>query len=88
MEVLYDLGRANVDANALSCKHRCNHLIVQSHFFYCDPKEPRLRVVRHGKLNKIALIPSIKEDVVATQRTDVGMSHLRRRLELGEAHCF
>jgi hypothetical protein len=39
-------------------------------------------------LNNIAPILTIKEDVIAAQRTDVGMSHLRRRLELGEAQCF
>jgi hypothetical protein len=30
-------------------------------------------------------IPTIKEDVIAAQRMDVGMGHLHRRLELGEA---
>jgi hypothetical protein len=39
-------------------------------------------------LNNIALIPTIKEDVIATQKMDVGMSHIYRRLELGEAKCF
>jgi hypothetical protein len=39
-------------------------------------------------LNNIALIPTIKEDVIATQIMDVAMGHIRRRLELGEAHCF
>jgi hypothetical protein len=39
-------------------------------------------------LNNIALIPTIKEDVIAAQGTDVGMGHLRRRLELGEAQWF
>jgi hypothetical protein len=45
-------------------------------------------VVPHGRLNNIALIPTIKEDVIAAQRTDVGMGHLCQRLELGEAQCF
>jgi hypothetical protein len=39
-------------------------------------------------LNNIALIPTIKEDVIAAQRTDIGMGHLRQKLELGEAQCF
>jgi hypothetical protein len=39
-------------------------------------------------LNNIALIPTIKEDVITAQRTDVGMGHIRQRLELGEAQCF
>jgi hypothetical protein len=33
-------------------------------------------------LNNIALIPTIKEDVIAAQIMDVGMGHLCRRLEL------
>jgi hypothetical protein len=39
-------------------------------------------------LNNIALIPTIKEDVIAAPRMDVGMGHICRRLEMGEAQCF
>jgi hypothetical protein len=39
-------------------------------------------------LNNIAHIPTIKEDVIATQGTAIAMGHLHRRLELGEAQCF
>jgi hypothetical protein len=42
----------------------------------------------HGRLNNISLIPTIKEDAIVGQRTDVGMGRLRRRLDLGEAQCF
>jgi hypothetical protein len=88
LEVHYHPGKANVVANALSRKHRFNNLSIQSHHSCCNPEEVSLRVVPHGSLNNIALIPTIKEDVIAAQKTDVGMEHLRRRLELGEAHCF
>jgi hypothetical protein len=44
-------------------------------------------VVPHGRLNNIALIPTIKEDIAA-QRTDVGMGHLRQRMEWREAQSF
>jgi hypothetical protein len=47
-----------------------------------------LRVIPHGRLNNIALILTIKEDVITAQRTDVGMGHIRTRLELGEAQYF
>jgi hypothetical protein len=30
----------------------------------------------------------VEEDIVAAQRTDIGMGHLRQRMESGEAHCF
>jgi hypothetical protein len=88
LEVYYHPGNATVVADALSRKHRCNHLIVQPHSSCCDSKESSLRVVPHGKLNNIALIPTIKEDVITTQRMDAGMGHLCQRLELGEAQCF
>jgi hypothetical protein len=39
-------------------------------------------------LNNIVLIPTIKEDVIAAQRMNAEMSHIHRRLELGEAKCF
>jgi hypothetical protein len=39
-------------------------------------------------LNNIALIPTIKEDIIAAQSTDIGMGHIHQRLELGEAQCL
>jgi hypothetical protein len=53
-----------------------------------DPEEPSLRVISKGALNNIALIPTIKEEVIAAQKPDVGMGHIRRRLQMGEAQCF
>jgi hypothetical protein len=88
LEVHYHPGKANVVADALSRKHRCNHITVQSHSACCDPEELSLRVVPHGRLNNIALIPTIKEDIIVAQRMDIGMGHLCQRLELGEAQCF
>jgi hypothetical protein len=42
LEVHYHSGKANVVADALSRKHRCNHLTVQSHSTCCDPEESSL----------------------------------------------
>jgi hypothetical protein len=42
LEVHYHPGKANVVVDALSRKHRCNHLTFQSHSSYCDPEEPSL----------------------------------------------
>jgi hypothetical protein len=60
LEVHYHPGKANVVADALSHKHQCNHLSIQSHHACCDPEESSLRVAPHGSLNNIALIPSVK----------------------------
>jgi hypothetical protein len=88
LEVHYHPGKANVVADALSRKHRCNHIMVQPYPSCRDPEEPSLRVVPHGRLNNIALIPTTKEDIIAAQRMDVGMGHLHHRIESGEAQCF
>jgi hypothetical protein len=88
LEVHYHPGKANVVADALSHKHRCNHITVQPHLSCCDPEGPSLQVAPHGRLNNIALILAIKEDIIVAKRTDVGMGHLHRRIESGEAQCF
>jgi hypothetical protein len=88
LEVHYHPGKADVVTDALSRKHQCHNIAVRSHSSCCDSEETSLRVVPHGRLNNIALIPTIKEDIIAAQRTDVKMGHLRQRLELGEAQCF
>jgi hypothetical protein len=77
LKVHYHPGKANVVADTLSCKHRCNHLSIQSQHPCRDPKELSLRVVLRGSLNNIALIPTIKEEVIAAQKADVGMEHIR-----------
>jgi hypothetical protein len=84
LEGHYHPRKENIVAYALSRKHRCNHLSIQSHHSCCDPEELSLRVVPHGSLNNIAHIPTIKEDVIAAQKTDIGMGHLQRRMELGK----
>jgi hypothetical protein len=42
LEVHYHPGKANVVTDALSRKHRCNHIAVQSQSTCCDPEEPSL----------------------------------------------
>jgi hypothetical protein len=74
--------------DALSCKHHCNHLMIQPLTSCCGLEEPSLCVVPHGTLTNIALIPTIKEEVIAVQKMNVGMGHIRRRLMLGKVKCF
>jgi hypothetical protein len=88
LEVHYHPGKANVVADALSRKYRCSHITVQPHLSCCDLEGSSLRVVPRGRLNNIALIPIIKEDIIAAQRTDVELSHLQQRMESEEAQCF
>jgi hypothetical protein len=39
--------------------------MIQALTSCCDLEEPSLRVVPHGTLSNIALIPTIKEEVIA-----------------------
>jgi hypothetical protein len=67
LEIHYHPKKTNVIVDALSRKHHCNNLMVQPLTSYCHPEESSLRVVPHGALNNIALIPTIMEDVIAAQ---------------------
>jgi hypothetical protein len=42
LEVHYHPGKTNVVVDALSHKHRSNHITIQPHPSCCDPKEPSL----------------------------------------------
>jgi hypothetical protein len=75
-------------ADALSRKHHCNHLMIQALMSCCDLEEPSLCVIPHGMLSNLALVSTIKEEVIAVQNMGVGMGHIRRRLRLGEVKCF
>jgi hypothetical protein len=83
LEIHYHSKKANVVVDALSRKEHCNDIVVQPPTSDSDPEEPSLWVIPWGELNNIAHIPTIKEDVIATQRTDIGIGHIRRRLWLG-----
>jgi hypothetical protein len=76
LEIHYHPGKANVVADALSRKELCNHIIVQPLTSGGDPEEPSLQVIPRGALNNIAFIPTIKEDVIAAQKMDVGMGRI------------
>jgi hypothetical protein len=65
LEIHYHPGKANVVVDALSSKGHCNHITVQQLTSCCDPEEPSLWVISKGALNNIALISTIKEEVIA-----------------------
>jgi hypothetical protein len=65
LKIHYHPRKANEITDALSRKHHCNNLMVQPLISCCDPEEPSLHVIRHGTLNNIAIIPTIKDIVIA-----------------------
>jgi hypothetical protein len=64
LEIHYHPRKANVMVDALSQQGHYNHLMIQPLTSCCGPEEPSLRVVPHGTLTNIALVPTIKEEVI------------------------
>jgi hypothetical protein len=64
LEIHYHPRKANIVTDALSHKEHCNHIMAQPITSIGDPKEPSLWVILRGVLNNLALIPTIKEDVI------------------------
>jgi hypothetical protein len=83
LEVHYNSEKANMVADASSYKHQCNHLTIQPLTSCCDPEEPSIQVIPHNRFNSIALIPTIKEDIIATQQTDIGLGKYLKKIGVG-----
>jgi hypothetical protein len=76
LEVHYHPGKANVVADELSRKGHCNYLpVVRS-----TGEESSTRVLPDLSLFNISLTPTLKGEIIATQKNDVGMAHIKRRI--------
>jgi hypothetical protein len=86
LEVHYHLGKTNVVADALSCKAHCNYLPAVP----LTGEESSIRVFSNLSLYNITLTPVLKDEIIAAQKNDEGMAHLRRRLLKGgpKVNCF
>jgi hypothetical protein len=86
LEVHYHLGKANVVADALSHKAHCNYLLV----VHLTGEVSSTRVLLNLLLYNITLTPVLKGEIIATQRNDEGMCHIKRRIQEGDPKvaCF
>jgi hypothetical protein len=86
LEVHYHPGKANVVADVLSCKAHYNYLpVVRS-----SGKESITRVLLESSVYNITLTPTLRSEIVATQKHDKGMKHIQRRVREGDPKvaCF
>jgi hypothetical protein len=86
LEVHYHPGKANVVVDALSRKGHCNYLpAVRS-----TGEESSTRVLPDLSLFNITLTPTFRGEIIAAQRNDAGMAHIKRRIQEGnpKAACF
>jgi hypothetical protein len=86
LEVNYHPGKANVVADALSRKAHCNYLPVLP----LTREESSIRVLPDLSLYSITLTPILRDEIIAAQKNDEGMAHIRRRTQEGDRKvaCF
>jgi hypothetical protein len=76
LEVHYHLGKANVVADVLSRKAHYNYLpAVRS-----SRKESITRVLPESSVSNITMTPTLRSDIIATQKRDNAMKHIQRRV--------
>jgi hypothetical protein len=73
IEVHYHPSKASVVADALSCKAHCNYLPA----IHLTGEESSTRVLPDLSLYNITLTPTLKGEIIATQKNDEGISHIK-----------
>jgi hypothetical protein len=86
LEVHYHPGKANVVADALSRKAHCNYLPIVP----LTGEESSIRVLPDLSLYNITLTPILRDEIIAAQKNDEGMGHIRKRIQEGDPKvaCF
>jgi hypothetical protein len=84
--VHYHSGKANVAADVLSHKAHCNYLPAMR----LIREESSTRVLLDLSLFNITLTPTLKGEIIAAQKNDEGMGHIKRRIQEGDPKvaCF
>ncbi|WVZ89960.1 LOW QUALITY PROTEIN: hypothetical protein U9M48_036305 [Paspalum notatum var. saurae] len=78
LEVHYHPGKANVVADALSRKAHCN--FIEARPTKCQRLE--------AELYNLVLEPTIKDQIIAAQKQDKGMAHIRDEIDDKKKACF
>jgi hypothetical protein len=86
LEVHYHPGKANVVVDALSCKDHCNYLPS----VHLMGEESSTRVLPDLSLFNITLTPTLEGEIMAEQKNDEGMAHIKIRMQEGDPKvaCF
>jgi hypothetical protein len=86
LKVHYHLGKANVIADVLSHKDSCNYLPA----VHITGEESSTRVLPDLSLFNITLTPTLRGEIIAAQKNDEGMGHIKRWMWEGgpKVECF
>jgi hypothetical protein len=80
LEVHYHPGKANIVADMLSQKAHCNYLLA----IVLTGEESSTWVLPNLSLFNITLKPTLKAEIIAAQKDDEGMGHIKRRIREGD----
>jgi hypothetical protein len=80
LEVHYHPTKANVIADALSHKAHCNYLLAVC----LTGEESSTHVLPDLSLFNITLTPTLRDEIIAAQKNDEGMDHIKRRMQEGD----
>jgi hypothetical protein len=85
-EVHYHLGKPNVVADALSCRAHYNYLTT----VHSTGEESNTRVLPDLSVFNITLTPTVSSEIIAAQKRDKGMKHIKRRIRESNPNvaCF
>jgi hypothetical protein len=86
LEVHYHLGKANVIVDVLSRKAHCNYLPAAC----LIGGESSTQVLLNLSLFNIILVPTLRDEIIAAQKNDKDMDHIKRRMKEGDPKvtCF
>jgi hypothetical protein len=86
LKVHYHPGKANVITDTLSRKIHYNYLPAVR----LTAEESSTRVLPDLSLFNITLTPTLRVEIVAAQKTDESMGHIKRRMQEGDPRvaCF
>ncbi|WVZ97356.1 hypothetical protein U9M48_042903, partial [Paspalum notatum var. saurae] len=90
LEVHYHPGKANVVADALSRKAHCNFIEARPtvRVLCCQIGEIEMPTVLKAELYNLVIEPTIKEQIIAAQKKDKGMAHIRDGINEKKKACF
>ncbi|WVZ81719.1 hypothetical protein U9M48_029063 [Paspalum notatum var. saurae] len=90
LEVHYHPGKANVVADALSRKAHCNFIEARPtmRVLCCEIGDIEMPTALEAELYNLVLEPTIKDQIIAVQKQDKGMAHIRDEINDKKKACF
>ncbi|WVZ53080.1 hypothetical protein U9M48_004066 [Paspalum notatum var. saurae] len=83
LEIHYHPSKANVVADALSRRAHCNVIEARptARVICCEIEEIEVITEQLAELYSLIIEPTLKEQIIAAQKQDAGMAHIRKEID-------